>query len=41
MLEKGNGFCHHCKQVKANELLVKCSYDSSFVGNQTPMATVV
>ena len=37
----GAGFCHHCKQMKASELLVTCSYDSSVVGNQTPLSSVV
>lgn len=39
--DKEYGFCHHCKQVKATELLVTCSYDSSVVGDQTPVSNVI
>jgi hypothetical protein len=31
-----SGYCHHCKQIKPKDMIVKCTYKSSKMGAPTP-----
>ena len=35
---KDYGYGHHCKQYKKIQVLAECKYDSSAMGNQTPIS---